>query len=268
LPADSITRRWGATRLPGRHAPATQPAPAKPAGNPQSTPETTTPAAAAQPPGPRPSASQLVATPSPATNPVATNPVATEPVATQSLSARPALPSPGNRTRRLYQRQAPETQSLRADTNRAARPVTPADPPLAPTPSHPPLGLARGPIAPATGSPPVVAGDAGLESRSARVALPPPRPAESPRQRSVTGPHAGTPPPIPHVLSPPPVQKRPPVGGTAAAAGGGTASVAPSVVAEFEALALALAMILLARSSLDLAIWRSTLFASRLEHPG
>jgi hypothetical protein len=76
-------------------------------------------------------------------------------------------------------------------------------------------------------------------------------------------------PPIPQALSPaPPVQTRLPVGGAAAATGGGIGSVAPSVVAEFEALALALATMLLARFSLDHAAWRSILLASRLERPG
>ncbi|MFZ0976687.1 MAG: hypothetical protein WAN22_30985, partial [Solirubrobacteraceae bacterium] len=90
-----------------------------------------------------------------------------------------------------------------------------------------------------------------------------------PKPPSVARPRAATPPPIPQSLSPAlPVQTRLPVGGAAAASAGGVGTVAPSVVAEFEALALALATILLVRFSLDRATWRSTLLASRLEHPG
>ncbi|MBV8928183.1 MAG: hypothetical protein JO152_03550 [Mycobacteriaceae bacterium] len=67
----------------------------------------------------------------------------------------------------------------------------------------------------------------------------------------------------------PPAQRRLPIGGpTAAGASGGLGSAAPPVAAVFAALALSLATILLARFSLDLARWRSTLLTSRLEHPG
>jgi hypothetical protein len=59
-----------------------------------------------------------------------------------------------------------------------------------------------------------------------------------------------------------------PDGGASAASGGGVGSVAASVVADLKALALALATMLLVRFSLDRATWRSTLLASRLEHPG
>jgi hypothetical protein len=64
----------------------------------------------------------------------------------------------------------------------------------------------------------------------------------------------------------PPAPTRPPIGG-AAAGGGGFSSPAPPIAALFAALALSLTTILLARLSLDLASWRSTLLASRLEHP-
>jgi len=269
LLADPTTRHRVVTPLSARQAPATQPAPAESATNPQSTSATTPPAAAAQPPGSRPAASQLVATPSPATNPVATEPVATEPVATQSVRARSAPASQGNRTRRLHQFQVLVTRLLRGGRNRAERAITATDAPLSPSPSHPALGLARGSLGPVTGSPPAAAGDAGLETRSARVPVGPPRPAESPRPRYVARRGVGMPPPIPHVTSsPPPFQTRLPVGGTAAAAGGGIASAAPSVLAEFEALALALATLLFARFSVDHATWRLRLSASRLEHPG
>lgn len=264
---DSTTTRRVVTRLSARQAPATQPAPAESSTNPESA--TTTPASAAQPPAARPAASQLVSTPSPATGPVATEPVATEPVATQSVRARSAPASAGNRTRRLHQFHLLVTQWLRARRNPAALAITALDAPLSPSPNHPAPGLARGPLAPATGSPPVVVGDAGPESRSAHEAVAPPRPAESPRPRSVARPGVDTPPPNRHATSsPPPVRTRLPVGGTAAATGGGIASAAPSVVAEFQALALALATLLLARFSLDRATWRSRSFVSRLEHPG
>jgi hypothetical protein len=71
--------------------------------------------------------------------------------------------------------------------------------------------------------------------------------------------------PQPVVLQPPPGQTRLPIG--AAAAGSGVGVGAPPIAAVGSLLALALAMILLASFSLDLAAWRSTLLAFRLEHP-
>ena len=119
------------------------------------------------------------------------------------------------------------------------------------------------------GSPRVLAGDADLERGSASVTAAPRHPEGSPKPPSVARPRAAMAPPIPQALSPAPtVQTRLPVGGAAAASGGGVGSVAPSVVADLEALALALATILLARFSLAHATWRSTLLASRLERPG
>jgi len=50
-------------------------------------------------------------------------------------------------------------------------------------------------------------------------------------------------------------------------ASGGIGSSVPPVVAPMRALALMFAMLVLGRLSLDLAPWRSTVFASRLEHP-
>ena len=274
-----------ATQLPARQAPATKPATTES----QATPSTTTPAAAAPPSatklsGPRPPATQPVAaasatsvppatqpvaTPPTATNPVATGPVATEPVATRSLKAQSAPLSPGDRTRRLHQLQTLVTQWLRAEKDQAAPPVTPPDSPLSPAPPHPSLGLAKGPLGPAIGSPRVLAGDADLERGSASVTAAPRHPEGSPKPPSVARTRAAMAPPIPQALSPAPtVQTRLPVGGAAAASGGGVGSVAPSVVADLEALALALATILLARFSLAHATWRSTLLASRLERPG
>jgi hypothetical protein len=57
-------------------------------------------------------------------------------------------------------------------------------------------------------------------------------------------------------------------GGAAAAGGGGVGPVTPPDVPEFAALVLALVTILLVRLSPERATWRSTLFASALEHPG
>jgi hypothetical protein len=56
-----------------------------------------------------------------------------------------------------------------------------------------------------------------------------------------------------------------PVGG--ASAGGGIGSPAPPVMAAFAVLALAFLTVVLGRSSQDVVSWRSTLLASRLEHP-
>ncbi|MFZ0379222.1 MAG: hypothetical protein WAL38_15445, partial [Solirubrobacteraceae bacterium] len=173
--------------------------------------------------------------------------------------------SPGNRTRRLHQLQILVTRWLRAETDQAAPPVTPSDSPVSPPSSHPSWGLARGPLGSTMGSPRVIAAGADLESGSASVTAAPRRPEEP---RSVARPHAAMAPAMPQVLSPAPtVQTRLPVGGAAAASGGG-GSVAPSVVADLQALALALATIFLARFSLDHAAWRSILLASRLERPG
>jgi hypothetical protein len=263
-----------------RQAPASQPQPTPPAvaALPSATraarqlsatrPPVTQPVAPAQPTS-VPPATQPVATPPSVTSPVATEPVATEPVATQLLKAQSAPLSAGNRTRKLHQLQTWVTQWLRAENDHAARPVTTPDSPLSRAPNHPSWGLAKGPLEPATGSPRVLAGDAVLESRLASVAGAPRHPEQSPKPPSAARPRAATPPPIPLALSPaPPVQTRLPVGGAAAASAGGIGSVAPSVVAGFEALALAVATILLVRFSLDSATWRSTLLASRLEHPG
>jgi hypothetical protein len=66
----------------------------------------------------------------------------------------------------------------------------------------------------------------------------------------------------------PPAQTRVPLGGATAGAGGGLGSPAPPAAVVVAALVLSLAATLLARFSLDLASWRATLLASRLEHPG
>ena len=211
---------------------------------------------------------QPVAAPPTATSRVATGLVATKRVATPSLRARSASLSPGRRTGRLHYLQTFVTQWLRAEKDQASRVVTPPDLPLSPAPGHPSWGVATGPLGPAIGSP-RLAGDTELETGLASVAAAPRRPERAQKPPSVAPPRAATPPPIPQALSPaPPVHTRLPVGGAAASTGGGVGSVAPSVVAELQAIALALATILLVRFSLDRAMWRSTLLASRLEHPG
>jgi hypothetical protein len=283
-PAGSARRAPAATRLPVKQAPAPPPAPTNPSvTKPEATPPSTTPAVAAprsatsaaatQSSVASPPATQLVATPptatSPvATNPVATNPVATNPVATQSLQAHSVPSSAGSRTRRQHQLQTWVTRWPRAENDRAIRPVPVPGAPFLPAPRRSSPTLAGGPLGPGTASPDALADHAVLGSGSASVAVAPRR-AESPTPPAVARPRADMPPPIPQVLSPaPPDQTRLPVGGGAAAGGGGVGSVAPSVVAEFAALGIALTTILLARWSLDRATWRSTLLAARLEHPG
>ena len=264
-PADPAAGNPLATQLAARPAPASRPAATKP--------PPTQPAAPA-PPTRAPNATPPVATPPTATNPVATEPVATEPVATepvatQSLKARSAPPSPGNRARTLHQLQTLVTQRLRAEQHQVARSGTAPDSRPSSPPSQPSPGLAKGQLGPATGSPQILARDTDLESGSTSVAAATRRPEQSLKPPSVGRSRAAAPPPTPQALSPaPPVQTRLPVGGAAAATGGGIGSVAPSVLADFEPLALALATILLARFALDRAMWRSTLLASRLEHPG
>ncbi len=279
-PADSTAGNPLATQLSARQDPASRPQATPPAvaAPPSATgaatqPSVTRPPAtqpvAAAPQTSVPPATQPVATPPSATSPVATEPVATEPVATQSLQAQSAPLSAGNRTRRLHQRQTLVTEWLRAEKDQAKGPLTPPDSPLSPAPSHPSWELAKVPLGPAIGSSRVLASDAQRESGLASVAAAPRRPERAQNPPSVAPPRAATQPPIPQALSSAPtVQTRLPVGGAAAATGGGVGSVAPSVVADFEALALALATILLVRFSLARATWRSTLLASRLEHPG
>ncbi len=118
------------------------------------------------------------------------------------------------------------------------------------------------------GSPRALAGGTEFERGSVSVAAAPRRPERAQKPPSVAPLRAAAPAPIPQAPSVPPVQTRLPVGGAAAAGGGGVGSVASSVVAAFQALAVALATILLVRFGLDRAMWRSTLLASRLEHPG
>jgi len=264
-----------ATQVSGRQAPSPQP---------QATPLTATPALATTPlatraaateaPITRPPATPPVATPPSATSPVATSPVATDSVATESVATQPlnaqsAPPSPGNPGRKLIQPQTSMTRWLRVKKDGAARLVTPTHAQPSTAPSHPLSGLAAGKLGSAVGSPGVLAGDAHSQRGSANAAAAPQRPEESAKRARVARAHAVTSPPIPQVLpSVPPLQTRVPVGGAAAASGGAVGSVATSVVAEFDALALMLAAILLVRFSLDRAAWRSALLVSRLEHPG
>jgi hypothetical protein len=269
-PADSAGRTPVATQVSGRHAPSPQP---------QATPLTATPALATTPlatravateaPITRPPATPPVATPPSATSPVATDSVATESVAAQPLNAQSAPPSPGNPGRKLIQPQTSMTRWLRVKKDEAARLVTPTHAQPSTAPSHPLSGLGAGKLGSAVGSPGVLAGDANSQRGSANAAAAQRRPEELPRRARVPRAHAATSPPIPQVLqSVPPLQTRLPLGGAGAASGGAVGSVAPSVVAEFDALALMLAAILLVRFSLDRAAWRSALLVSRLEHPG
>ena len=156
---------------------------------------------------------------------------------------------------------------LRAGQDEPVRLVTLTDAQPLPAPSHQSRRLGTGRLGPAIGSLDVLAGDADLERGAESTAAHPPRSDKSPKSAPVVRTRAAT--SIPHVLpSVPPVQTRPPLGGAAAASGGAVGSVAPSVVAQFDALALVLATILLVRLSLDRPAWRSALLVSRLEHPG
>ena len=241
------------TRRSAAHGPAAQPVGTSP------------PTAAA--PATLPVAAPPSATSSVATQSVATQSVATQPVATPPLQAPTALPSTGNGAPRLPQ-QSLVTPRLRDDAHQAARPISPPGSHLSRKPSYLSLGLAPGPLGPATETPRVLATFADLESGPARVAAVPPRRFQPPKPAFPARPRADMP-QIPQApSSAPPIQTRLPVGGAAAVGGGGAGSVVPSVLAAFEALALALVTILLVRFSLDLATWRSTLLGSRLEHPG
>jgi hypothetical protein len=273
--ADSAGRTPVATQVSRRRAPSPQP---------QATPLTATPALATTPLAPRAAATEVPITRPPATPPVApppsatspvatdsvaTDPVATDPVAPPPLSAQSAPPSPGKPGRKLIQPQTSMTRWLRVKKDEAARLVTPTHAQPSTAPSHPLSGLAAGKLGSAFGSPGVLAGDANSQRGSANAAAAPRRPEESPKRARVARAHAATSSPIPQVLpSVPPLQTRLPLGGAAAASGGAVGSVAPSVVAEVDALALMVAAILLVRFSLDRAAWRSALLVSRLEHPG
>jgi hypothetical protein len=307
LGGDGVAAQLPAPPPSATHPSATQPSATKPpSAKPampelQATPSTTPPVAvppstakaaaprpsATPPPAPEPAGTSTqmtaatailpVAAPASAARPVATQSVATQSVATQPVATQPvqaptARPSTGTGASGPHQLQSLVTQSPWAEAHQAARLVPPPGSSLSGEPTHLLLGMARGPLGPAMRSPGALAASAGLETGPARVAAAPPPHVQSHKPASVARPRAGTPPPIPQALSSaPPVQTRLPVGGAAAAGGGGgVASVAPSVLVAFEALALALALatILLARFSLDLAMWRSTMLGSRLEHPG
>jgi hypothetical protein len=160
------------------------------------------------------------------------------------------------------------TQWLGAGQRGAAPDVQATDSPLPLAPDPGSLGPATGPLPAATASFQVLASSGGFDIRGVRDAAASRRLARSPKSRSVVRHPAATPAPVSQVASSAPLaQTRLPVGGATAGSGGGIGSVAPLVVATFEALALALGTILLARLSLDRATWRSALLASRLEHP-
>ena len=252
-----------ARQVSGRHAPSPQPH-ATPV---LATPPPATSAAGSEAPITGPPATPPVATPPSATSPVATGSVATGSVATQPLKAPSAPVSRGDRGRGSIQLRTSVARWLRAEQGEPVRLVTPTEAQPSLVPSHRPRGLATGRLGPAIGSLGVLAGDADLRRGAASTDAHPPRSEKSPKPAPVVRTRAAT--PIPHVLpSVPPVQTRPPLGGGAAASGGAVGSVAPSVVAQFDALALVLATILLVRLCLDRPAWRSALLVSRLEHPG
>lgn len=125
-------------------------------------------------------------------------------------------------------------------------------------PEH--LVAATGPLhdlAPASGS--AASARARVAAVARRLKLSP-KPAVGPRAEPQLMPEV-----VPY--APPPAQTRLPIGGATAGSSGGLGSPGPDVVAAFEVLALAFATFVLARFSLDLAPWRSTLLASPLEHP-
>jgi hypothetical protein len=239
-----------ATRLSARHAPAPPRSPTKPeSSTPQSTPSPATPSAV----------TSTVATPGTATNPVATGSVATEPVATPSGRTQTDTLSPGSRTRRVREAETLLTRWLEADMNRRVTPPVSR-------PDHPSLGLAGRLLGAAAAPLTVVPSHTSPDNRSASVAVAARRHVESAKPPTVGRPSAAKPTQIPR--SPVPVVQRLPIGGSPEAAGGGSGSVAPSVVVEFEVLALVFALMLVARFYPEHATWRTTLLASRLERPG
>jgi hypothetical protein len=67
---------------------------------------------------------------------------------------------------------------------------------------------------------------------------------------------------------PVPAQSQPPLGSATAGSGGGLGAPASAGATAFLVLVMSVSILALRRFSLDLAPWRSTLLASRLEHPG
>ena len=212
-----------------------------------------------------PSAPETVATGQTTTGPVATGFVASQPGPTASPPppGQVAASSVGTPVTRLPAVQAQATQPPSAATGQANPLLPPLTSPLPPAGG----GLTAAILG---GSPAVDPADLGTTITSLAATAVGAKHASKP-------PPAGGRPAAAKRLVPAAVQYAPvsaptalPVGGGAAAAGsGGIGSGAPPVAPAFTALALlALATILLARFSLDLASWRSTLLPSRLERPG
>jgi hypothetical protein len=154
------------------------------------------------------------------------------------------------------------TQWLRPQTQAASPETAPASP-LPPAGDRSSLAVAAGSLhlfAAANDLGTAKATKAAPARRLERLFRPPPRVSPSATAaRSI---------PQPATYGPPAQTPLPIGGATAAGSGGGLGSAAPPVEAVFVALALLLATTLLTRLSLDPASWRSTLLASRLEHPG
>jgi hypothetical protein len=209
-----------------------------------------------------PTSTGHVATGFVATGSVETGFVATEPVSAPLLPGLLATSSVGKSILLLSGLQSSITQAVNSQTE----------------PGYP-LLLTAGSSLPAPDhlSPGIVSGSPALEQQAdfgtvtatfAATVISAVHPAKPDPavQRQVAAPQ-----PIPQLVpdAPPPSRTAPPIGGGAAAAGsGGLGSAAPPAAPGLSALALVLATILLARFSLDLARWRSTLLASRLERPG
>jgi len=206
-------------------------------------------------------------TPRPASQPIATGPISTQPVATTSV-ATPSLPTQTARSSRRNP-MPPRTARGRAwwRGNGGGSSAGPSSSQLSlahpawPAPGRLSLGLATGSAA---DNP-----SADFQSTKPSPAAAPHRFERPPRAPTVRR-SGAAPRPIPQLAlrGPLPAQTLLPIGGASAASSGGFGSAAPPVMAALEGLSLALATILLAGFSLDLAPWRSTLLASRLERPG
>ncbi len=249
-----------------------------------SPPYATSPAAASptptQPVVMAPTTSRTPAQPPVAGAPAATSPVtiptvAAAPASTPSLSDHAPPKSTGNVMPRL-----PKLQTLwtgPAGKHRIVSRRTPAASSLPRPPRYPRRAMPAGMPTTATAarhSFTFAADDsftsAAFNTGEATEDAGPGRPKRSSLRLSVAPPRAASSESAtPRVSSPAwPVQTRLPIGEAATAGSGGIGSVAPVVAAALEALALALATIVLARLAQDLASWRSKLLTSRLEHPG
>lgn len=245
--------------------PATLPAPFNPTGS-----------TTAGPSAPPPAATGLGTT-----GPVATGTVATEPVATQPAGTPPAAtpagvvpraaqlatssaPTPESHTTApAAALQVPGAQPLSAGMDQAGPLLAPAQFPLPPAADRLPAEILSG--SPALDHPADFGTVIASVVATASISEHAPKPVRAGHRR------AGSQRPIPPVLpyADPSARTPLPAGGGATAAGSaGLGSAAPPVAPAFTALALALATVLLARLSLDLASCRSALLTSRLDRPG